>query len=422
MSDAPVLPRMHPVRQQFPESPPFDPTEVVRQFETFRPHLRPGQSIALAVGSRGITNLREIVRTLVNCLRKAGTHPFIIPAMGSHAGATPEGQTEILAGYGISETDLGIPVRASLATRVVGTTEFGTPVPVAEEALAADGILVVNRIKPHTDFFGEIGSGIIKMSVVGLGKRQGASTFHRAACRFGYAEMLLATFRVVAENTPLLGGLAILEDQHHQTARLEALRPAEFEARERVLFQESRQLLARLPFEEIDLLIVDRIGKNISGAGMDPNVIGRSVHGYNSLLNATNDGPPFVRRIYVRDLTPETHGNAIGIGLADFTSRRLVDALDARATAINSLTAMVPGVAKLPITCDSDREAIQMALDTLAPAPLADRRIVRISDTLNLDTLWISAALFSRCPPSVESIQPAESPDIYFDAFGNFLE
>ena len=381
------------VRQSFPPTPPVDVSAaVIAGFPRLGRAVKPGQHIAIAVGSRGISGIAEIVRTLIGLLREAGARPFIVPAMGSHAGATAEGQEEILGTYGISEKALGVPVRAGMEVRKLGRTRGGVDVFLSREALRADGIIIVNRIKPHTDFRGRLGSGVMKMMVVGLGKRIGATQFHIGASRLGYEPVLRAMARVILERAPILGGVAIVENHFHQTARLEILPASGLERQEEKLFQEASRLMPRLPFDEIDLLIVDQLGKNISGSGLDPNITGRWVHGYSSMLNEKGRQPN-VRRLFVRGLTPETKGNGIGIGLADFTTSRLVRELEVEIMAINALTSMTPNSVKIPIHFETDREVLERALGSMALADPRTARIVRIRDTLSLDTLEVSEPL-----------------------------
>ena len=294
-----------------------------------------------------------------------------------------------------------------------------SPVFCSVDALDADGILLVNRIKPHTDFSGKLGSGLLKMSVIGLGKRAGAAAMHRAAMHLGYEAVLRGMAHVMLQNAPVLGGVAILENQHHDTAKLLILSGPEIETAEDALLAESRALMPLLPFEEIDLLIVDRIGKNISGAGMDPNVIGRSIHGYSSMLGREHRPAPFIRRIFVRDLTEETHGNAIGIGIADFTTSRLVAGIDQRITAINVLTAMTPQGAKVPIHYETDREVLLSALDSLALPDARAARIVRIADTLSLAELIVSEALAVEAQRHPQLSILGDAEEMTFDAAGN---
>ena len=407
------------VRQRFDVPQPIDAATTVKQeFEKLRPRIKANSEIAIAVGSRGITDIRGIVETIIQEIKVTGAKPFIIPAMGSHGGATAEGQREILAEYGISEQTLNVPVRPAMDVQTLGTTAEGVEVVWSSEALRADGVIVINRIKPHTDFQSDsIGSGVLKIMVVGLGKRAGAAAYHVASTRFGYEQMLRSIARVVLQRAPIIGGFGIVENQLHQTACIAALLPETMETGEAELFRESSRLMPKLPVDDIDLLIVDRIGKNISGAGMDPNITGRWVHGYTSMLGGKGGSGPQVRRLLVRDLTPETHGNGIGIGLADITTTRLVKGLDTKKTYINALTSLTPNCAKIPIHFDSDREAISMALGSLAMADPSTAKIVRIADTLTLDRLEISEEVLGQRAASIEA--EGQAAEMKFDELGN---
>ena len=384
--------RMVRVRQKFPVSPPLEVCAILQQeFARLRPRLKPGARIAVAVGSRGISNLQTIVATVLELVQAAGAQPFIVPAMGSHGGATAEGQMELLAEYGITETQLRVPFRAAMNVERPGTIADAVPVYFSAEALRADGILLINRVKPHTDFESDImGSGLLKMLVVGLGKHEGAANFHAASIRLGQEQFIRAQARVVLQTAPVLCGVAIVENQRHQTTALTVLLPEEFERREAELFVEAKRLMPRLPFDDIDLLIVDRMGKNLSGTGMDPAVIGRSVHGYSAQLNRPPERRPHVRRLFVRDLTPESHGNGNGIGMADFTTARLVRALDLRKTYLNVLTSLSLNNAKIPMHFETDREAITQALASLALRDPRRAKVVRIRDTQSLE--WLEAS------------------------------
>ena len=426
-----ALPRLIAVHQLFAQTPPLDVGATVESQlnSKFRgSQLPPGSRIAVAVGSRGIANLGKIVAAVVEWLRSRGTQPFIVPAMGSHGGATPAGQAEILAGYGVSEATLGVPVEASMEVEQVGRTADGVQVFFSTAALGADGIVVINRVKPHTDFSGRIGSGILKMTAIGLGKHMGAGTVHAAAMSLGYEHVIRSVARRIFEKAPVLAGIAIIEGPRHETVKIEAISPAEIEPREEKLFAESASLMPRLPFDEVDLLIVDRMGKNISGSGMDPNIIGRGVHGYSSLFSNQHAGQsagarqlPVIKRIFVRELTPETHGNAIGIGLADFTTQRLAGMIDRQATSINVLTALSLHLAKVPMYFETDREAIERALDSTCVSDTAASQVVRIADTLSLENLEVSevyAGEFNRKP----QIEPVSAPrEMSFDERGNLL-
>ena len=422
--NASALPRMHTVRQEFPQSDPLEiPAAVAEQISMVQSRLTPGKRVALTVGSRGIANIKEIVLAVLGELKAAGVEPFIVPAMGSHGGATPEGQKRILSDYGITEETMGVPIEAAMETREVGRTPDGVSAFTSSVALSADGIVVLNRVKPHTDYFSHtIGSGLIKMMVVGMGKHDGAANFHRTAVHHGYEKTLRMLGRVVIDHVPIIFGIGLVENQYHETVRLEAVLPDQIEAKESEFLGQASSLMPVLPFEEMDLLVIDRIGKNISGVGMDPNVIGRHAHHYSTLLNNELGCTPFVRRIFVRDLTPETHGNAIGIGLADATTRRLVEATDYESMLINVRTALTLHSAKLPAQFPSDRSAISAMLDTLALDNPAQARVVRISNTLELTRLEISESLAEIAKGNDSLTVESEPFDWGFDSEDNLQE
>jgi hypothetical protein len=417
-----TFPRMIGLRQKFPVTPPVAIRAVLqREFESqgILARLKPGARIAVAAGSRGISNLQTVIAEVVSILKAAGVQPFVIPAMGSHGGATPEGQTELLKEYGVTEEKVQAPIRASLDVERIGVTAEGIEVYCSTEALRADGVVVVNRVKPHTDFSGLIGSGILKMLVIGLGKRVGAANFHAAATRLGYEPAIRSVAREVLRSAPILCGVAIVENQIHDTARIAVLKPEEIERREEELFQEAKRLMPKLPFDDIDLLIVDRLGKNISGAGMDPNITGRGKQG--PAFSAGDKGPPslVIRRIFVRDLTPETRGNAIGIGFADFTTARAVQGMDKQVTYINSLTSLTTNGAKIPIHFETDREVLTQALASLGIPDVRQAKVVRIADTLSIENVEVSEAYAGLIPQNklLETIRAAE--EIRFDAADN---
>lgn len=415
-----ALPRFIRVRQNFPRTPPvaLAPT-LAAEFQKLRPRIRPGSRIAIAVGSRGIAHLAEIVQHVVALVRAAGAEPFILPSMGSHGGATSAGQREVLASYGVTEAAMGAPIHDSMEVRVVGQTEDAAPVYCSVEAQAADGVIVVNRVKPHTDFRGTIGSGLLKMCVVGLGKHRGAAAMHMAAQFHGKERVIRTMAGVLLRTAPIIGGIAILENQFHDTARVAALVREDIEAGEATLLAEADQLMPRLPFDTIDLLIIDWLGKNISGTGMDTNVINRPVTGYSTLLKQGDRPSPFIRRIFVRDLTPESHGNAIGIGLADVTTTRLVRATDLQMTGTNALTALTPNTAKLPIHFDTDREAIERTLQSVPSEDPAAARIVRIADTLSLTEFDVSEALWQEVKAGPQLSALGAPREMAFDPDGN---
>jgi hypothetical protein len=390
------FPKMVVVEQKIPPAPAFDiPKEVARQFNQsgLLQKIKLGSRIALGVGSRGIVNIREIVMATVAALKSTGAEVFIVPSMGSHGGGTPEGQAHVLAEYGITPESTGVRIDTRMDARQVGTTPAGTEVFTAEAAMEADGIVLINRIKPHTDFSGSFGSGLMKMCVIGLGKHRGAIAMHAAASRLGHESCIREAARVILKTAPVLGGLALIEDQNHDTAHMEVILAKDFEERETILFQKAKELMPKLPFDEVDLLIVDEMGKDISGAGMDTNVIGRSVYGYQSWLLPPESGKrPHIHRIFVRDLSHATDGNAVGIGMADFVTTRCAEAVKKGPTYTNSLTALTPYMAKIPIHFDTDRECIERALTSLALADPSKARVVRIVNTLSLKRVQVSEA------------------------------
>jgi hypothetical protein len=348
-----------------------------------------GRVVAVAVGSRGIDQLATVVGASIAKLKSLGARPFIFPAMGSHGGATPEGQAEILGTFGITEESIGAPINASMEVVEIGRTEKGIRVLVSRPALEADSILVINRIKPHTDFSSEqIGSGLRKMMVIGVSKAEGAFEFHRYASKsgpeFGYEPTLIEVSNYMLNKLKSVYGLALIEDGYHKLAHIEAIPGPKIAEREPALFRRSSAWLPRLPFEKIDVLVVDEMGKNISGSGMDPNVIGRRVR-----VQPVNPGQE-IGAIYVRGLTPETHGNAIGVGLADIVSQRLVDEMDKVSTYTNSLSAMSPGSARIPMHFPNDRECLSAAL-RMSGADPASARILRVRNTLAMDKFVASA-------------------------------
>ena len=415
------FPTMLAVQQRFESTPPVDFESAVSSgFELIKPRLKPGMSVAVGVGSRGISNLSEIVSLVIAEFKKTGTKPFIIPAMGSHGGATPEGQLALLAGYGVAEKSMGVPVRPSMEVAPLGVSAAGRDVLWSREAISADGVFVINRVKPHTSFNGMMGSGLTKMLLVGLGKHAGASAYHAGALTLGYEESLEDLAGVIFAKVPVLGGLALVENAFHETARLEVVPAESISTREPELCAESKRLMPMLQFDEIDLLIVDQIGKNISGNGMDTNVIGRGVHGFH-LTPGQSPDRPFIWRIFVRGLTPETHGNAIGIGMAEATTSRLIAAVDAEAMRTNVITSRSVQCAKLPMDFESDAEAIRAMLASLPDPDPAKARIVRIRDTLSLGQFEVSSALEDEliANASLEALGQAEP--LAFDESGDLM-
>lgn len=405
------LPRMIAVRQKFPPAAVLDiPREMAARF---KPAVARGAKIAVGVGSRGISNLAAVVKATIDLLKAAGAAPFILPAMGSHGGATPEGQIGVLAEYGV--TDAIAPIRAAMETEVVATTADGVEVHVSVEALRADGVVLINRIKPHTDFGPPLGSGIFKMLAIGLGKKNGAAACHQAIGLKGHEQVIRSVGRAMLPKLRFVAGIALIEDARHATVKLDVLGPEGLEAREEALHAEALRLMPALPFDDCDLLIVDRLGKDISGAGMDPNIIGRNVHGYTSNLREMRT-KPVIRRLFVRDLTPETHGNAIGIGMADATTVRVARALDPRVTLMNAWTALSLNSYKMPPAFENDREAIEACLATVPRPDGRPPRLQRIVDTLSLEHVEVSEAYAGELG-RFEVLGPPR--DLKFDGAGN---
>ncbi len=379
-----TLPKMARVRQVFDVSYVQDvPGEVRQQMATLglAGRVRPGQRIAITAGSRGIANMAEIIATIAAEFKAVGAQPFVVPAMGSHGGATAEGQREMLAGYGIVEQRIGCPILSSMDTVEIGHTPDGIPVWLDRNAAEADGIFVVGRVKAHTAFKAPNESGLIKMMAIGLGKRQGADTYHR----HDIGRVVLAASRVVLARAKIVGGLGIVENSRDQTWKLQAIGPESMEEVDRNLLVEANRLLPHVPFDYLDVLIVDEMGKNISGTGMDLNVIGiwRRLGG---------EQKPYYKYIVALDLTPESHGNALGIGMADLTTRRLVNKIDFHATYTNVMTTNFFTTGKVPVTLETDREAIELACKTFAAETV---KAVRIKSTLDLEHIWVSEGLLS---------------------------
>src|SRR5919109_2134151 len=388
-----MYPDMYRIRQTF-EGPTVADIRATVQAELGRVDVaavtRPGQTVALTAGSRGITNIAAIVKATVDYLTTIGAKPFVIPAMGSHGGGTADGQLDVLRHYGITEASMGVPLRASMEVVQVGETPDGIPVWLDKYASEADHIGVINRVKPHTDFSGAIESGLFKMMTIGLGKYHGAQHYHRANVQYGYEHVIRTVGRTMLQHARIAFGLGVVENGYDQTAIIRAALAPQFEETELALQALAKQLAARLPFDFLHLLIVDEMGKNISGAGMDTKVIGR-------IMNLTEPPPthPRLLRIYVRDLHDDSYGNATGVGLADFVARRLVNKIDPTATYINGLTGLSPESARIPVTLDTDREAVEAALGTIGLVKPEEVRIVRIQNTLLLEELEVSEALLS---------------------------
>lgn len=363
---------------------------VEQEIDGLKLKLKSGSRIAIAVGSRGIANYAVVVKSVAEKLKSMGAEPFIVPAMGSHGSATAEGQVMVLKTQGITETTVGVPIRSSMEVVQIGTTASEIPVLIDKIAAESDGIVLINRVKAHTDFDGLIESGMMKLMVIGLGKHKGAQTAHRFAVKLGFNNVIPVIARTILKNAPILFGVGLVENFYHETSIVKATKPEVLEETERKLLKESKKLMARIPFETLDVVVVQEIGKKISGTGMDTNVVGRI---YN-IAEPEAEFPQYTR-IVALDLAADTYGNAIGIGMADLTTRRLVNKIDFKATAINCLTGSVPEKGRVPIAMDTDREAIGNALLICGPGEPENARLVWIKNTLELDKFYISESLIS---------------------------
>jgi hypothetical protein len=378
--------------------------------------IRPGQTVALTAGSRGIANIPDILKAVADHLKRLGAQPFLVPTMGSHGGGTAEGQRKIIESYGITEAHVGVPIRASMDTVQVGTTLEGYPVLLDRQASQADHIAVIARIKPHTAFHGPIESGLLKMILIGLGKHAGALLYHRVLIEQPYDAVVRSVARTMLANARISFGLGIVENGYDETAILEGILPERFIAREEQLLVEARRLLPRLPILSADVLVVDRIGKDVSGSGMDTNVVGRK--------RAFRGQPappdmPTIRLIHVCGLTAHTHGNAAGIGLADFTRSSLVREMNYRATVINCLTAGYPEGAFVPVHFETDREVLDAALAIIGTRSPEQARYMRILDTLHLDELEVSEAVLDDPQPQTSFTILGQARPLSFDTTGN---
>ena len=386
-----TFPKMIRIRQEFKTNPIKDiPGTVRSELAKLRLHktISPGSSVAITAGSRGIANIDTVISAVVNELKKIGARPFIVPTMGSHGGATAEGQKMVLEKYGITKEAMGAPIKSSMQVVEVGSTAEGLPVYLDKNAHKADHIVVVARVKAHTDFKAPIESGFMKMMTIGLGKQKGADHYHRGVIQFGYHQIVLSVGREILKRCPIAFGLGLVEDQKDQLALIRAVPPGKIEETDRSLLRTAKRIMPRIPMDRIDLLIVDQMGKEISGAGMDPNVIGR-----HSMPFAKFPPKPKILRIFVRDLSPHSYGNAIGIGMVDFTTSRLVKKIDRQATYMNAITGCSPEGARIPVYYDTDREAIETAFKTFGLVEPKDARIIHIADTLKLEEMEISESM-----------------------------
>ena len=388
--DPVAFPTFVDVRYDPPQPELDDPTATASRELDRLPldSLPPDSTVAIGVGSRGISDIVPIVEAVVDGLRSRDFDPLIVPAMGSHGGATAEGQHQTLAALGLTEARLGCPIDSRMDATRIGETELGQSVFTADAALDADAILVVNRVKPHTSFEGPIESGLCKMAVVGLGKRPGAAAYHETAVVEGYVEALTTAFEIVRTETPLLGGVGIVENAAERTATVRGIPTDDLPDAETELLSMAKSGLATLPFDDLDLLVIDEIGKDVSGTGMDTNVVART-----PMLGASGPETPEIKRIFVRGVTDATHGNAHGIGLADLTTTAVIERLDLDAMYTNALTSGSLELDRIPMALPTDELALRAAVSTIGPYDPETVRIAWIQDTLSLSRFRISDGL-----------------------------
>jgi hypothetical protein len=383
------FPKMYRIRQRFNDTK-IENLEQAVDAELRKLSLtsvKPGQRVAITGGSRGVADIADILKAVVAHIKSFDAQPFIFPAMGSHGGATAEGQIAVLEQLGITESYLKAPILSSMDVTEIARTQDDVPVYVDQNALAADHIVVINRIKSHTKFKGPVESGLMKMMAIGMGKLKGAEFYHKAAIQHTFPKIIMDAARMVIQRTPLLCALGIIENAYGKTSLVAAIKPDEIENKEKELLLSSKKLMAGLPFNDIDLLIVDEMGKDISGVGIDPNVTGR-----NRDLLGVFDHPVQVKRLFVRDLTAKSKGNAVGIGLADLTTQRLVDKIDYGATYKNCITGISPEKAAVPMHFKTDRQAIEVGLGSMGLIPPEKSKIVRIKNTNRLEMVEVSEA------------------------------
>ncbi|MEE3233630.1 MAG: lactate racemase domain-containing protein [Candidatus Latescibacterota bacterium] len=412
------LPKMAKVKQHFSDECLSDVSYSVKESlikAGITDLVKPGQRIAVSSGSRGISNIHSITRTVVDAISKIGGKPFVLPAMGSHGGATSEGQKQVLASYGIDENSMECPIEATMDVVEVGNLSDGTPVLLNRLAFEADGVILVNRVKPHTSFRGQFESGLMKMMTIGLGSHQGATIAHSQGAE-GLARLIPAWGKTILKKAPILMGLAIVENAYEQTLQVEALTADKFISREPHLLEIARRSMPQILCEGIDVLIVDQIGKNISGTGMDTNIIGRML-----LPGVKEPTIPGASRIVALNLSDESHGNANGVGLADIITRRLFETIDFKATYANVFTHTFLNRANIPVIMESDQKAIEAAVSVQRLSDNKQARIVRINNTLDIGEISVSESLLTEVlsRPDVELIN--ELTHIQFDSSGSIL-
>jgi hypothetical protein len=409
------FPKVVKIRQKFPRPRVEDVDAALREQlgrEEIASAIQPGMSVALTAGSRGIAEINVILRSLVATLKEMGAEPFIVPSMGSHGGATAEGQVEILESLGVTEEFCGAPIRSSMEVVDLGETERGVPVYMDRIASEADGVVLVNRIKAHTDFRSSIESGLMKMASIGLGKHKQALALHGYGVE-GIRDFMVEVGDKVLESGHILFGVGVVENAYDEPAIIEAIPTQEIHEREAQLLAEYMQMMPGLPVSDIDVLYVDSLGKNYSGTGMDTNVIGRF-----RILGVDEPETPAVKYIIVGDISKESHGNALGVGLADLTTQRLADQIERKAMNANVVTSTFIERAKVPMVLASDEEAIETAVRCNWGVSPEETRFVRIPNTLHLEYLYVSEAMVDEVLGNAEVVGDPE--ELRFDADGYF--
>lgn len=381
----------------------------------FNDKIKPGMQIGITVGSRGIDNLDLIIKTVIQEVKKYDGTPLIISAMGSHGGATVEGQLSILESYGITEEKMGVPVKATTETVEFGKLENGSPVYLNKIAISLNGLIIINRIKVHTSFKSDIESGLCKMLAVGLGGHQGASLIHSLGVK-GLSDYMVKFAEVIIQKAPILCGIGILENSYDKTYKIVSANPEDFKKVDRKLLKECKKILPRLPVLDVDLLIIEQIGKNISGTGMDTNVVG----GITEFPKDTFLSPK-IKEIILLDLTPESHGNAHGIGLATAITQKLYDKIDFQATYTNSITSGFLYKSRVPIIFVTEKEAFKICLNVLGNLPGTKARIIIIKNTLKLDEMYVSEPIWEEIKER-KNILPLDNwEELNFDNEGNLF-
>jgi len=412
------LPRLVKIEQELYSNPIADVEAAVsRQLDKImlKKSIRPKMSIAVTAGSRGIAAMPTVLKSVVDYVKACGAKPFIFPAMGSHGQATAAGQRGLLATFGITEKTVGAPIRSDMKVVQVGTTHKGHPIYLDALAAKADGIIVVNRIKEHTDFAGSYESGLLKMITIGMGKRAGALATHQQGLH-GMSALIEQVGCAAIDKLPIMCGIALLEDGYHQLSQIEALKPENIPAAEKRLLKKVKRNAPRLPLKYADILVIDRCGKDISGVGMDPNITGRF---WEDIKRSQRQFR--CRILIVLGLTKATKGNANGIGYADLITKRVMRAFDAKATYANVLTSGNYSGAKMPIVCGNDREAIETAMTTGLHKATEDIKLIRIKDTLSLAEFYISEALLEETSRNPKLSIKGKARPMKFDARGNLL-